>query len=366
MSDESGQSGVTGIKIEVLGKAPERLIEMVRAGAWSLFEPYQIRRLAKADVDAATIRATGERDIKRLQAKWDEEDREKPTADVLEGEIVEADVDLPSSSGAPRLVAHEDDDGEAEPIPLVQRAARHRELQAAQRQANVEAVFADAAAEVRGIPDEEVTDRPVDPTFATRFFEYAQEASDDRVRSMWAKVLADEVRHGDGSLRALEVLKTLSADEARKFDVLARCAAVDGVVATGDRHEVEGLSFSDLLTLSEAGLLSENFTLSTTFRVGEGPSDGTERFGIALVYPKHLVRVACVDEYHGNIQALRLTTAGRIIARALKLETNLDWVRKISDRIKARRSAVRVSIHEIWNRTGERFVVNPMPLYEAS
>jgi hypothetical protein len=360
--DESGGSSIVGVKVEVLGKALEKLIELIGAGSRALYAPEQVRRMAQAEVDAQIIRTKGARTVKLLEASFEKEDRQAAEAerDVIDGEIVENPPAL--TPGATTLLLEEN---EEDPIPLVQRLTRAAQVQAVQSQANVEAVVAEAAQEIRDIPDEEISDKPVDPTFATRILDYAQDASDDRVRTLWAKLLVDEVRHGEGSLRALEVLRTLNADEARKFEVLARCAAIDGVVAVGDGPEVRGLTFADLLTLSEAGLLSENFNLATTFRVGGGPSDGTEKFGVALVYPRHAVRVACTDEYDGRIPALRLTMAGRIIARALNLDTNMEWVRQTCDRIKGGSRALRVSVHEIRERRGEQVIVSPVPLYEA-
>lgn len=344
---------MSGIEVEVVpgGKALKRLVDAVAAGAGALFLPWQMRRLAHANVDVAKIHAKGARQLRLLEAQWDREE-------VLDGEIVESTPLLLAVAGSQTLTAEEED--EPDPIPLMRRAARHSALRSAQRQANAEAVVAEAAAEVRSIPDEEVTDRPVDPTFASRLFDYAQDASEDRVRTMWAKLLVDEVRHGEGSLRALEVLKTLSADEARNFERLARCATIDGAVSVGANREVDGLTLGDLLSIAEAGLLSANLELVGKFELG-GESLGA-RSAQVLQFPMHVIRVTSVGEYEGHLPVLRLTAAGQVIARSLALETDFDWLKKACDRIKRAHPALRVFI---LGRTGPQSALELVPLYEA-
>ncbi|MBN8609603.1 MAG: DUF2806 domain-containing protein [Deltaproteobacteria bacterium] len=356
-NDESGGSSIVGVKVEVLrevlGKAPEKLVENLRAGAWTLFEPYQMVRIAKAKVTAAKIRAEGQREIQLLHAKRDDEERKRKGGNLA----------LPAPSDNPKALVAPDD--EPEPIPLVQRAARHLELQAAQRQANVEAVVAEAAEQIRDIPDAEVTDKPADPVFATRLLGYAQDATDDDVRTMWAKVLADEVRHGDGAVRALDALRSLSKSEAKKFERLARCAANNGFVPLVGRDSVDGLKFDDIIQISEAGLVVQDFNLSIALSPDqEGP--GGEWFCVPAVYKDLALRVVAPRGFKDHLDGVKLTVAGRVIARSLRLETDLDWLKTVCDAVSRKSRVKRVSLHRVRTRDGRQLGVYAEAVYEGN
>lgn len=359
-NDESGGSSIVGVKVEVLGevlgKAPEKLIENLRAGAWTLFEPYQMVRIARAKVAAAKIRAEGQREIRLLQAKRDD-DR---TGDSQHAGNAPALL-APSDNSPKALVAPDD---EPEPIPLVQRAARHLELQAAQRQANVEAVVAEAAEQIRDIPDAEVTDKPADPVFATRLFGYAQDATDDDVRTMWAKLLADEIRHGDGAVRALDALRSLSKGEAKKFERLARCAGTSGFVPLVGRDSVDGLKFDDIIQISEAGLVVQDFNLMVSLKPDQSGPDG-ERFCVPVVYRDLALRVVAPATFSDHVDGVKLTVAGRVVARSLRLEPDLEWIKTVCDALMLKARVERVSLHRVRTRDGRQLGLYSDAVYEA-
>lgn len=86
------------------------------------------------------------------------------------------------------------------------------ESQVAKRSHNIRALVSESRDSLHGT---EVPDLKPDPDWTARFFEYAQDVSDDDVRSIWARILAGQVRSpGCVSMRSLSVLRDLSTSDA--------------------------------------------------------------------------------------------------------------------------------------------------------
>src|SRR5690606_10359026 len=78
----------------------------------------------------------------------------------------------------------------------------HRE---AQKQLNLESVTAYAAEQLKN--EQPVTDEPIDEDWKTRFFNIAEEVSNDEMQALWGRILAREiVKPKSYSLRTLELL----------------------------------------------------------------------------------------------------------------------------------------------------------------
>ncbi len=153
--------------------------------------------------------------------------------------------------------------------------AAHRLLDIEERrQENIEAISYVAQQQ---LPDE-VSDVPVDPDWATRFFREAQDVSNEQMRQMWGKVLAREVtKPGSFSQRTLAVAGNLTRDDASNFEKLCSLVAkVHGaglytfLGRTSDSCATEqGLTFDAFIELQAAGLL-------TVHEVGEVKTQGFE------------------------------------------------------------------------------------------
>ena len=82
-----------------------------------------------------------------------------------------------------------------------------------QKLENVESII--SKAEKQFIPNEPVSDKPVDHDWMNRFLNIAEEISDEDMRNLWAQVLAGEVKKPQSySLRTLEVLRNMTKSEA--------------------------------------------------------------------------------------------------------------------------------------------------------
>lgn len=136
---------------------------------------------------------------------------------------------------------------------------------------------------------------PVSEDWASRFFSAAQEVSNEQMQSLWAKILAGEIRKPNSfSLRTLDVVRNLSETEARLFEKVSPFAIHPNIGhppfvpfilnVAGAYFEKQGLDFGEIITLSDAGLMNEarlSINLSTE------PGETVCQFGTrVLVIPE--------------------------------------------------------------------------------
>lgn len=157
--------------INIDDKPLEKLIEVVSNGIGTLYRPRKIRK--EADAQAYAIKVL-----------------EKAKAEAgAESLMIEADT---AERIGQRLVAKE-----------------------VRRQENIDTMVEMAANNLAG---SEVSDKPVDEDWATRFFGIVQDVSTEEMKSVWAKILAKEIeRPSSFSMRTLEVLRNISYEEAELF-----------------------------------------------------------------------------------------------------------------------------------------------------
>lgn len=81
---------------------------------------------------------------------------------------------------------------------------------------NIASIYANAAQELQMI--ENIDKTPVDPDWSARFFDYAQDISDEEAQIIWAKILAGEIiKPGSFNKRTLSVLRNIETFEAKWF-----------------------------------------------------------------------------------------------------------------------------------------------------
>jgi hypothetical protein len=237
-------------------KAVAKLINTVGEQIGFLLEPTHIRRRAAAKADAAMIEAEAESEISLLQfdnrlALQDKKDRAKERV-------------------------------------------RKKE---ARRQANIEEITAQAAQQLPG----SVSETPVDEDWVVQFFEHAQDVSNDKMQSLWARLLAGEVAQpGSFSLRTLSVIKMLRPADAHLFTTFCRFVWKDpnGLIPllsgpSAKIAEDQGLTMVALLLLGQIGLIE--YDKLTGFSL-KGDANSAKS---GLVVPLH---------YYGRPHVLRLPT----------------------------------------------------------
>jgi hypothetical protein len=155
------------------------------------------------------------------------------------------------------------------PLPLItieERSVARIEHQQVRQQGNIECVTAAAAEELSRNPGETVSPEYPSDDWTRRFFDYAQDISDEMVRRVWGRVLAGEIKQpGAFSIRTLDALRNFTKDDAVLFERMVRAAIFstifdgrDYLVPTINRQrlaDVFGILRSEHIHLSEIGMM---------------------------------------------------------------------------------------------------------------
>jgi len=223
--------------------ALEKLVDYTASGigsvAGSMLAPWKAHQAAKA----ALINAKSDSEILKIQAEAQSKARKT---------LVSQDANVT---------------GEID----IQDAINQRiQFQEQKRQANIVSVVEKAANQ---LGNTEVADSEPDHDWTARFFNEVQDVSSEEMQSLWARVLAGEVKQaGSTSVRTLGILKNLDQDTAllfRKFCSVCIFSDLDldgkhifdaRVSSLGGRAENNslsnhGLGFFTLNHLNEHGLI---------------------------------------------------------------------------------------------------------------
>ena len=223
--------------------ALEKLVDYTASGIGSVAGPMLAPWKARWAAKAALITAKSDSEILKIQAEAQSKARET---------LVSQDANVT---------------GEID----IQDAVNQRiQFQEQKRQANIVSVVGKAANQ---LGDTEVADREPDHDWTARFFNEVQDVSSEEMQSLWAKVLAGEVKQaGSTSVRTLGILKTLDQNAALVFRTFcsvcifwdldldgkhifdARVSYLGGS-AGNNSLENYGLNFFTLNHLNEHGLI---------------------------------------------------------------------------------------------------------------
>ena len=204
MSDDKSTSLVN---LGELSKPADTLIKKVSAAVGGVFEPWQIKRVAKAESEASLIKATSEIEITDLHRR-----------------------------AMSRFVEEE-----------------------ATRQENMEDITK------KSIPylDKESDPSKMDNDWVTNFFDKSRIISDDEMQNLWAQVLAGEANSpGTYSKRTVNFLSSLDKKDAELFQSLCRyCWHIGEFIplvfdAQNSIYNKNGINFDTLSHLDSIGLIS--------------------------------------------------------------------------------------------------------------
>jgi hypothetical protein len=192
-----------------ISKPADTLIKKIAKAVGGFYAPYQIKRLAKAEAEAALIRAQSQIEVTDLH-----------------------------------------------------RRAIHRFIEEeARRQKNMEDITAKA------LPQLEETAKPesVDDDWVTNFFDKSRIVSDGQMQELWARILAGEANcPGKYSKRTVNFLVDLDTTDAGLFRSLCSFAWIVGGITPlifdcqAPIYNAKGLNFNTLTHLDSIGLIQFN------------------------------------------------------------------------------------------------------------
>ncbi len=208
------------------GKPLEKFIEVVHSVFGTLYEPRKMVRLAKAEAEAERIKAF-------------------------------------ESAKTNALLANNVD--QYEQLSLAERRILIKEEK---RQRNIENVLQVSAQKLKSEPN--VSDEPIDQDWATRFFDIAQDISNEQMQDLWGRILAGEIKQPHSySLRTLETLRNITSEEAQLFERIAQCVLYDvSYYIFQDSFEKDpkiGYQYVDIARLMEIGLVQSGSTIVKQF-----------------------------------------------------------------------------------------------------
>lgn len=272
-----------------------KLIDSVSNAIGTLYEPTGIRRRAKAEADAAIILAKNHVEIQDIEF----------------------------------------------------RAAKRLRDKEVRRQKNIESITEKA---IKALPPS-VSSEPVDEDWVYDFFERAQDVSNEQMQEVWARILVGEVAQPSSfSKRTLEVVKTLSANEAKLFADCCRFIwngedeedKLTPVILVSEQRQLyfqTGLTFTTLHMLYAAGLVVMGdyaiHCYGTSYRI--------EYFGNCY---KITIPIADSNGHPYSLPTgnVIFTEAGKELLRIVKAEPDREYER---------------SIFEYWRRGIEIEKANP-------
>lgn len=203
MPDETNNSL---INLGDISKPADTLIKKVSKAVGGVFEPYQIKRVAKAKAEAAVIMAQTEIQITELH-----------------------------------------------------RRAMHRFIEEeAQKQKNIEDITSQAIPHLAERTDAE----KMDDDWVTNFFDKSRIVSDNEMQGLWARVLAGEANiPGTYSKRTVNYLGDLDKADADLFSKLCGFGWAIGIVVPlifdvkAEIYGKHGINFNTLIHLESIGLI---------------------------------------------------------------------------------------------------------------
>lgn len=218
-----------------LSEPLKKLVSVIANGIGAISKPYLIKKTADAKAYEITVIAEA---IKNNQP-------ELKAIDYSSDKIELHSLDIP-------LIKAE--------LEIKDRAVNRIAYQEQKRQQNIEEITQKAANQL--CSESEVSREPVDEDWTTRFFNYAQDVSNEEMQNLWAQILSGEIKKPKSySLRTLELLKNITKDEAQLFVKAANFVISSWnspFIFTSEKENFLAqfaLSFEQTLLLTELGIL---------------------------------------------------------------------------------------------------------------
>ena len=141
---------------------------------------------------------------------------------------------------------------------------KHQNLR---KQKNLESIVGKAYNEL--IDKKLETKEEVDDDLLTRFFNMAEDISDEDMQNLWSRILAGEIlKPRTYSLRLLDFLYNTSKEELDRILKISPFVALDGFIIQNENMlQNMGISFEDILFYSEIGILHSNIQIERTYTI---------------------------------------------------------------------------------------------------
>jgi len=278
-------------------KPIEKLINAVKDGIGAFYEPYRIRALSKACADA--MNTLGEAKSKN------------PNLNV---NLNLKDLNISSD----------------EYIEIIQRTGNRVLYQEVTRQINLETIADDACDEIRN--KEIISDKKVSRDWIIRFFNQAGDITNRDMQKIWGKILAGEVAEPSTfSFRTLDVLHSMSTDEAKLFQKLSNMVFNNEFIIKSDVLNKFGINYNDILILDDCGLLNSSGLITVNINTLINPNN------LMVLHCKNYAIVSGKsDNKKATIEVYPLTTAGKELHSIIDTSTiDINYLINVKNELNA-------------------------------
>ena len=210
--------------------------------------------------------------------------------------------------------------------------------------------------------DEALADEPegddVDQDWLNHFASYAEKASSEGVRGLWARVLAGEIRrNGSFSLSSLRLLSELDQRMATTFESVVRHRYNNEFIVKPKSEEMHGARLTALAFMEEVGLLQAVDPVGGFVRKINPNNDG-----VAVMRERNLILVLEMQALV-KLPIIPLTRAGREIAGILPTANPLEVLERVGAAILDKVASA--DIRRILRKTQTGFVASPVKTLKA-
>lgn len=283
------------VNINLDGEVMSKLIDVVSKGMGDLFEPWMIKRIAKAtDFEMETLKSSMKRNGLNGSLHISRNGLE---INVKEGTVEERAI-----------------------ISLIQKEVN--------RQINTEKIVASAIENLKSIKS--FSKEPVEDEWIQRFFNIAQEITDEDMQTIWSKILSDEiVKPKSYSLRTLEVLRNMNKYEAELFSKYIKESLNTGEfrfrINHNEMNKDRNITLEDRLLLQEIGLIQRELSK---------PIEPGTLTGYAITN-NLIMSIENIDKNETYNLDIDITTrVGYELSKLIDIDINKERIKKIANAIR--------------------------------
>ena len=202
-----------------------------------------------------------------------------------------------------------------------------------------------ASIEMKQVPEEEVSDEPLNQTFFNHWRAEAELIDDEDLRKWWAHLLVEETKKPNSiSPRTLDVVKNLSREEAEIFLRLIK-GYVEGIIFADAQGQPVYGNFYETVMMEEAGL----FTTKVARTYPSNYQDSNFGKQIILPFMEDNLLIA-IDGDTFALTGNMLTKAGRELLHIFRKSLSENDIIKIGEHIFSARKDITISIHRVTNK----------------
>lgn len=287
-----------------LSKPLTKLIEVMAQGTGAITQPYLIKKNADAKAYEINVVSKAVEGNQNSLQKIDYKDS-KVSLRSLDKESIKEITSLP------------------------ERAQNRIEYQEQKRQQNIEKVTQIAAEQLEN--EKTVSEEKVDKDWTTRFFNYAQDVSNEEMQGLWGRILAGEVKNPKSfSLRTLELIRSLSKSDAELFSKIANFSinhGKDAFLLKGQNDELKkfGIQFDDIALMEELGLIHSGEFLS--FEFNQSPNDKQNVFILGETIVFHNKKANSAKQ---SLLIRLFTRIGKELLKLIEVKPNFKYIQSLA------------------------------------